>query len=231
MIRPAQPEDAEPVAALIEVAYCGYVALLGRKPQPMTDDYAALIAVGEVYVLEEEDVIVGVLVVQQPEPSDFLIRTIAIAPTHQRRGLGSRLVDHAEHLADEELVSKARLYTNELMSGTARLYARLGFVETHREGPEGRQVIYMAKQIPQLRTPWYDAIVTDANVCFGKVRIRGTRHYIDHLLGMIEGGASFDDILADYPDLTRNELKAMMGFVRDLVASKRNRLKSEHRNA
>ncbi|WP_374944555.1 DUF433 domain-containing protein [Sphingomonas sp.] len=49
-------------------------------------------------------------------------------------------------------------------------------------------------------------------------------------MAVTESGASFDDILADYPGLTREQLKAMMGFVRDLVAAKRNGLKSEHKN-
>jgi len=81
------------------------------------------------------------------------------------------------------------------------------------------------------RTPWDGIIVTDEDTCFGKVRIAGTRHYIDHLLGIIEGGGSFEDIRDGYPDLTNAQLAAMMGFVRDLVAAKRNRLKGERRDA
>ena len=77
------------------------------------------------------------------------------------------------------------------------------------------------------RTPWDGIIVTDAGVCFGKARIAGTRHYIDHLLGRIEHGSSLDDILEDYPGLTRAQLQAIMGFVRDLVAAKRNRLRGQ----
>lgn len=77
------------------------------------------------------------------------------------------------------------------------------------------------------RTPWDGVIVTDPEICFGKPRIVGTRHYIDHILAEIEGGSSFTDILAEHPDLNLEQLMAMLGFVRDLVASKRNKLKSE----
>ena len=80
------------------------------------------------------------------------------------------------------------------------------------------------------RTPWDGIIVTDDHTCFGKVRIAGTRHYIDHLLSIIEGGGSFEDIRREYPDLTKAQLAAMIGFVRDLVAAKRNRLKGERHN-
>ena len=81
------------------------------------------------------------------------------------------------------------------------------------------------------RTPWDGIIVTDADTCFGKARIAGSRMYLDHLLGCIEGGWSFDDILREYPHLSRNQLQAMMGFVRDLVASKRNKLMGDRSRA
>ena len=230
MIRQAQPADAEAVTTLIGAAYGGYVTFLGRNPQPMDDDYAALIAAEQVFVLEDGDELLGVLVVQQPDDFELLVRTVGIAPAHQGKGLGTRLMAYAEQVASDRDISRLRLYTNEVMDGTARLYTRLGYAETRREGPEGRQVIYMAKEVPFDRTPWYGVIVTDPDTCFGKVRITGTRHYIDFLLAMIEGGCSFDEILSDHPQLERTQLKAMMGFVRDLVAAKRNGLKGDRRH-
>ena len=227
MIRQAQPADAEAVATLIGAAYGGYAPLLGRNPQPMDDDYAALIAAKQVFVLEDGGELLGVLVVQQPDDFELLVRTVGIAPTHQGKGLGTQLMTYAEQVASDRDINRLRLYTNEVMDGTARLYTRLGYEETRREGPEGRQVIYMAKEVPFDRTPWYGVIVTDPDTCFGKVRITGTRHYIDFLLAMIEGGYSFDYILAEYPQLERAQLEAMMGFVRDLVAAKRNGLKGD----
>ena len=230
MIRLAQSPDALPVTALVRAAYESYVPLLGRNPQPMDDNHAALIAAGEVFLLEQGGELAGVLVIQQQDRHELLIRTIAIAPTSQRRGLGTRLIDYAERVADDRGISRVRLYTNEVMDGTERLYRRLGFDETGREGLAGRRVIYMTKEVLHSRTSWYDVIVTDPTICFGKVRIAGTRHYIDHLLGMIQEGASLTDIPVEYPDLTGEQLKSMMGFVRDLVASRRNALKGEQKN-
>lgn len=43
-IRRAAPSDAESVAALTDAAYSEWVPVLGRKPQPMITDYAAIIA-------------------------------------------------------------------------------------------------------------------------------------------------------------------------------------------
>jgi uncharacterized protein (DUF433 family) len=79
------------------------------------------------------------------------------------------------------------------------------------------------------RTPWDGIIVTDADTCFGKARIAGTRMYVDFILQLIEGGASIDDILKNYPWLTRGQVQAAIGFARDLVAAKRNRLKGDPR--
>jgi uncharacterized protein (DUF433 family) len=81
------------------------------------------------------------------------------------------------------------------------------------------------------RTPWDGVIVTDPGVCFGKARIVGTRIYVDLILQRLEGGASIDEIVEDYPDINRAQVKAALGFARDLVAAKRNRLKPEHAEA
>lgn len=77
------------------------------------------------------------------------------------------------------------------------------------------------------RTPWDGIIVTDADTCFGKVRIAGTRMYLDHFLSHIEHGGSIDTYLDGYDHITRGQLQAAIGFTRDLVAAKRNRLKPD----
>ncbi|HEY0132126.1 MAG TPA: DUF433 domain-containing protein [Allosphingosinicella sp.] len=81
------------------------------------------------------------------------------------------------------------------------------------------------------RTPWDGIIVTDADTCFGKARIAGTRIYVDFILQAIEGGWSIDDFVREYPHVTRAQVQAVIGFARDLVAAKRNRLKGEQRRA
>jgi GNAT superfamily N-acetyltransferase len=144
VIRPALPSDAADVGALIIAAYQGYVARLGKNPQPMDDDYTLLIADGQVWVMESDGELAGVLVCQKAE-DHLLIRTVGITPERQRTGFGSSMMKHAEQIAKDSGVSVLRLYTNETMTGNAELYARLGYHETHRKGPEGKQVIYMTK--------------------------------------------------------------------------------------
>jgi ribosomal protein S18 acetylase RimI-like enzyme len=146
VIRLARLDDAASVSALIRATYSLYVPRLGRDPQPMTDDYAALIEAGEVWVSDGKTALEGVLVVQKTEDY-LLIRTIGIAPARQRQGLGTRLMGEAERLAVAADIRTLRLYTNEVMTGNVELYERLGYIETHRTGPEGKQVIYMTKEL------------------------------------------------------------------------------------
>jgi GNAT superfamily N-acetyltransferase len=146
LIRLASFFDERSIVALIDAAYRDYIPKLGRDPQPMTDDYAVLIAAGEVWVLDGSSALDGVLVVQRQEDC-LLVRTVGIAPTCQRQGLGSRLMGEVERMAAEADIRTLRLYTNEMMTGNVELYERLGYTETHRTGPEGKQVIYMTKEL------------------------------------------------------------------------------------
>ncbi len=146
VIRLAIPSDVTEITALIDAAYSGYAPLLQRNPQPMDDDYSVLIAAGEVTVRCEEGQILGVLVCQQRE-DHLLVRTVGIRPDRQRLGLGSELMRYAETIAAEHGWRVLRLYTNEVMTGNVELYQRLGYSETHRTGPDGRQVIYMLKEL------------------------------------------------------------------------------------
>ena len=144
MIRPALPDEALDVSALIAAAYQDYVVLLGRNPQPMDDDYGLLIGDQQVSVLEQDGKLVGVLVCQMSD-DHLLIRTVGIAPECQGAGLGKRLTGFAEELAKENAINVLRLYTNEVMAGNVEFYQRLGFRETDRKGPTGKRVIYMMK--------------------------------------------------------------------------------------
>ncbi len=145
-MRQAGSNDVPNVTALIVGAYAKYIPHLGRSPQPMGDDYAALIEASEVWVLDGDAALDGVLVVQKQEDCP-LVRTVGIEPARQRLGLGRFLMAEAERMATEAGIQTLRLYTNEVMTGNVELYQRLGYVETHRTGPEGKQVIYMTKEL------------------------------------------------------------------------------------
>jgi uncharacterized protein (DUF433 family) len=55
-------------------------------------------------------------------------------------------------------------------------------------------------------------IAIDPTVCHGKPVIRGLRYPVESLLEYLAGGDSFDDVLAEFPDLEREDLQACIQF-------------------
>ncbi|MGC8475373.1 MAG: GNAT family N-acetyltransferase [Acetobacteraceae bacterium] len=145
-LRPARPEDAPAVTALVRAAYARWVPLLGREPAPMTADYPGLIAAGAVSLLEDSGVLLGVLVLIT-EPDALMVENVAVAPAAQRRGLGAMLLDEADRVARAAGRDRMRLYTNAAMGANIAYYARRGFVETRRVTEHGLHRVYMERRL------------------------------------------------------------------------------------
>ena len=137
-------------------AYAGYIARIGRKPGPMLDNYAALIADGLVRVACRDGRICGVLVLIGKD-DHLLLDNVAVAPEAQGLGLGRRLVEAAEDVARNLGYATVRLYTHETMVANVALYEHLGFAVTHRASERGFDRIYMSKAVArsdrQIRIP------------------------------------------------------------------------------
>jgi GNAT superfamily N-acetyltransferase len=146
MIRLAQAADVAAVVAIVNDAYSVYLARNGKIPGPMRDDYAALIADTRVHVLEEGGEIIG-LVVLIPQAQSMLLDNVAVSPRAQGRGFGVKLIGFAEQCARAAGFKAIRLYTQDIMTENLALYARLGFVETHRAEEIGLNRIYMSKAL------------------------------------------------------------------------------------
>lgn len=143
-IRPARPHEAPALTALVRAAYAHYVPRLGREPGPMGDDYAARIAAGQVWVLEEVDGIAGLLVLEDT-PEGLLLDNIAAAIPG--RGVGRTLMDFAETEARRRGHARIWLYTHARMVENIVLYTRLGYAETHRAVQDGFDRVFMAKAL------------------------------------------------------------------------------------
>ncbi len=50
---------------------------------------------------------------------------------------------------------------------------------------------------------------------FGRPCIRNTRITVSDILGWLGSGMSFEDILQDYPELSREDIKASLMFAAD----------------
>lgn len=146
MIRKAHAEEADAVREVVRAAYQHYVPVIGREPAPMLDDYAALIAANQVWVLEDTRGLAGVLVLQDG-PDCFLLENIAVRPDRQGLGFGRRLLDLAEAEARRCGWGAVTLYTNALMVQNIAIYAGRGYVETGRRTEKGFQRVYMEKRL------------------------------------------------------------------------------------
>lgn len=61
-------------------------------------------------------------------------------------------------------------------------------------------------------------ISIDPHVMLGKPVIRGTRIPVELILRRLAEGATEDDLLASYPHLTREDLRAAVTFAADELA-------------
>jgi GNAT superfamily N-acetyltransferase len=143
-IRPATAADVDAISEIVDQAYRHYISRMGMPPGPMLDDYAARVAEGTVWVLEEADVIAA-LVVLLPAPDYLLLDNIAVMPARQGFGFGRRLLAFAEAEALRRGYREIRLYTHQTMVENQRLYASIGYQETGHGTEAGYDRVFMRK--------------------------------------------------------------------------------------
>ena len=143
-MKQATVADAVAVLALTREAYRKWVAVTGREPLPMRVDYAEALLKNRIDLLYEGDTLAALLETEL-EPDHLLIVNVAVAPAFQKRGLGRRLMAHAETLAAAAGRAKLLLYTNSLMAENISLYQKIGY-RIEREHQFGTSVqVYMSK--------------------------------------------------------------------------------------
>ncbi len=71
-----------------------------------------------------------------------------MSPACQGRGLGRRLMAHAERLAAAMGYGEIRLYANARFVENVALYQRLGYAIAREEPFLGGRVVHMSKRLP-----------------------------------------------------------------------------------
>ncbi len=66
-----------------------------------------------------------------------------------------------------------------------------------------------------------ERITIDPAICHGKPCIRGLRYPVEVFLELLSAGMTIDDILADYKDLERDDILAVLAFAARLAQVKR----------
>jgi uncharacterized protein (DUF433 family) len=64
-------------------------------------------------------------------------------------------------------------------------------------------------------------ITIDPDICHGKPCIRGLRYPVEIMLELLTSGMTMDEILADYDDLEREDLYAVLAYATRLSQIKR----------
>lgn len=61
---------------------------------------------------------------------------------------------------------------------------------------------------------WKQFVVSDPEILRGKPRLKGTRIPVSLVLGCLAAGKTFDEIVAEFPDLTREQIAACLDYDR-----------------
>ncbi|MDT8332171.1 GNAT family N-acetyltransferase [Roseomonas gilardii] len=146
VLRPAQTGEAPLLATLVERAYTHYVPVIGRRPAPMDDDYAARIVAGQAHVLECDGRILGLVVIED-QPGHLWLDNIAVEPEARGQGLGGLLLDFVEAEARRRGFRELRLLTNERMEANLVLYRNRGFAEVERREEKGFRRVFLRKAL------------------------------------------------------------------------------------
>jgi GNAT superfamily N-acetyltransferase len=147
LIRQATADDAVRIRPIARAAFVKYAPRIGgRDPSPMSADFAAAIALGQVVVIEAAGSIGGYMIAG-PQADAYFIDAVAVDPALQGQGLGRKLIEHAASEAKRHGLPALRLYTNVVMTENLSMYAHMGFVETHRVVEHGFHRVYLRRTL------------------------------------------------------------------------------------
>ena len=146
-LRRATAADATNVHALTRAAYAKWVPIIGREPIPMTADYDRAVVDHIIDLWEENGELLALIEIVRGS-GHLSIENIAVRPDQQGKGLGSKLLDHAENLALSLGLDELRLYTNAAFASNLSFYSRRGYQEYQRGSRlPGSVTIFMRKRI------------------------------------------------------------------------------------
>ncbi|MCK9496058.1 MAG: DUF433 domain-containing protein [Dehalococcoidia bacterium] len=64
---------------------------------------------------------------------------------------------------------------------------------------------------------WEDRIELNPEILVGKPVIKGTRISVELVVGLLADGWSEDDVLRNYPHVTREDILACLDYARELL--------------
>jgi ribosomal protein S18 acetylase RimI-like enzyme len=149
-LRRATASDVADIRKLTREAYAKWVPLIGREPKPMTADYAEAVRTHRIDLLHVAGALAA-LIETIAEADHLLVENVAVSPAFQGRGLGRKLMAHAEQIAASLGHGEIRLYTNKLFAQNIELYRKLGYRVDREEVLTIGVVVHMSKPVPAER--------------------------------------------------------------------------------
>lgn len=67
----------------------------------------------------------------------------------------------------------------------------------------------------------FSRIVRDPEICGGQPTIKGTRVLVLDILSLLKADQSFDEILQDFPTITREDIVEVISYAEALIAGER----------
>jgi uncharacterized protein (DUF433 family) len=65
-----------------------------------------------------------------------------------------------------------------------------------------------------------ERITIDTNICHGKACIRHMRWPVEVIIDLIASGMSFNDIIADHPELEKDDILAALAYAKMTLSGK-----------
>ena len=62
-----------------------------------------------------------------------------------------------------------------------------------------------------------ERITIDVNICHGQACIKGTRIPVHQIIGMLANGDTIEELLKEYPSLTRDDILACLDYAASLA--------------
>jgi uncharacterized protein (DUF433 family) len=65
----------------------------------------------------------------------------------------------------------------------------------------------------------FDRISINSNICHGKACVKGTRMPVHQIVRMLANGDTVEDLLGEYPSLSREDIMASLDYAAGLDAA------------
>jgi ribosomal protein S18 acetylase RimI-like enzyme len=149
-LRRGTAADAAAIRDLTRRAYAPWIPLIGREPLPMGVDYDQALRQHRFDLLYDGETLVA-LIETAVRDDHLYVANVAVSPDAQSRGLGRRLLAHAEALAAAQGLTQLRLLANAAFERNIAIYRAFGHAIDRTEPfASGGSAVYMSKTLPSV---------------------------------------------------------------------------------